>query len=635
MTPPCGQFSSLDYPYYSDPVCDGLFSGLTSVYDVNSDFPASDVDNLSFCVPGELLSDFSNTRNGHSDFPLESITSPLGQKITVFDECVMGSCKCVYDIGGITSQLKPCRFASIIFNSEYSLEGKYADLLWYLTDGCPIVDSEIDPYECENYLSITEPCNKEKMDRILARELAEGMVSCVEDKPHCIHALGAVPKGTGGIRQITDCSRPLGRSVNAHCDSLLNEFSFKSVDDVVGFMNRSDFMTVIDIKAAYRSFPILEAHRKYQGFSWEYMGVKRWFVDNRMCFGLKLGPMYFNYVSTFIFEVLTLKGLKIVNYLDDFIAVSDSLEMNLKARDEVVGLLRFLGFHVAFDKLIYPSTCVTYLGIEIDSEKMELRLPADKLIKLKDILAVTLGSKMISKKSLESLGGLLSHCSHVVKGGRIFCKGIYSLYKNMVNSNKKFARIPIDVKAYLEWWLNLSKYFNGSSKIVKEISIDPIVSDSSLKGFGVYMGTDWCAGTWDDDDYILLSSNCSHVVSRPLCESFDNNNINVLEFWPILVGVKRWAHLLRDKKTVVFTDNTQVMYMLLNGRSSNATCMQWIRELFWICAIYNIDLEPKYINTKDNVVADTLSRIPYCNVSSKLEMLLCGVSLCCLRACPH
>ena len=152
---------------------------------------------------------------------------------------------------------------------------------------------------------------------------------------------------------------------------------------------------------------------------------------------------------------------------------------------------------------------------------------------------------------------------------------------------------------------------------VRETSLNPIVSDSSLKGFGVYMGTDWCAGPWDDVDYILLSSPCNHVVSRPLCESFDSGNINVLEFWPILVGVKRWAHLLRDRKTVVYTDNTQVMYMLLNGRSSNVTCMQWIRELFWICAIYNIELEPKYIDTKSNIVADTLSRIPYGSISSK------------------
>ena len=361
------------------------------------------------------------------------MTSPLGQEVVVFEDCTRGTCKCVYDIGGITSQLKPCRFASIILNSEYPLVDEYLNLLWYVTDGCPIVEREIDSYECENYLSITEPGNKEKMDKILDRELAEGMVSCVDRKPHCIHALGAVPKATGGIRPITDCSRPPGKSVNSHCDSLLNEFSFKSVDDVVEFMNGSDFMTVIDIKAAYRSVPILESHRKYQGFSWEYMGAKRWFEDNCLCFGLKLGPMYFNYLSMFIFDVLTERGLKVVNYLDDFIAVSDSLELNVKARDEVVGLLRYLGFHVAFDKLTYPSTCVTYLGIEIDSEKMELRLPKEKLNRLREILSKTLSSKMISKKSLESLGGLLSHCSFV-KGSTPYIRPWSTVVRNSLES---------------------------------------------------------------------------------------------------------------------------------------------------------------------------------------------------------
>ena len=72
----------------------------------------------------------------------------------------------------------------------------------------------------------------------------------------------------GKIRPITDCSRPTGLSVNNFCGSLLREFSFKSVDDVVGILDENDFMTVIDIKSAYRAVPIKNDHRKYMGFRW-------------------------------------------------------------------------------------------------------------------------------------------------------------------------------------------------------------------------------------------------------------------------------------------------------------------------------------------------------------------------------
>ena len=48
-------------------------------------------------------------------------------------------------------------------------------------------------------LSITCEENKAKMDKIVSRELDEGMISLTNVKPTCIHALGAVPKNTGGI----------------------------------------------------------------------------------------------------------------------------------------------------------------------------------------------------------------------------------------------------------------------------------------------------------------------------------------------------------------------------------------------------------------------------------------------------
>ena len=557
--------------------------------------------------------------------------SPMGTIVNVYQDCVNGNCKCTYLIGNVRSQLKPCRFASLILNESAGLRDKYVELLWGVTDGFPIVDSTPQTYECENYNSITAPGPSEKMTNILLKELKEGFVTKVEEKPVCIHSLGAVPKGDNGIRNITDCSRPVGISVNYHCDSLLENFCFKSVEDVVDLLGPGDYMSVIDIKAAYRAVPIREAHRKFQGFSWELEDNKCWFVDNRLCFGLRLGPKYFNYISNFVYDVLTeLYGLNVVNYLDDFIAVAPSMSDCNVARDKVVGMLRFLGFHVAYEKLVSPSQIVTYLGIVIDSLRMELRLPDGKLTKLTDLVGNIEGKNRVSKKDLQILGGLLSHCSHIVKGGKIFCKNVYKLYKEMVNKNLRYVNLTTEVKDDLRWWKRFCKFFNGSMRIVEDAHDHPMVSDSSLKGFAVYMNDDWVAGVWDDNDYINVVSPCSHVGSRPLMENFEKDNINVLELWPIVVGLKRWANLLKNKSLDVFTDNTQVMFMLLNGGSVNKCCCNWLREIFWLTAIYNIKLTPKYINTKSNLVADTLSRVIYPATASKIVEYLYGSNLCCL-----
>ena len=172
--------------------------------------------------------------------------------------------------------------------------------------------------------------------------------------------------------------------------------------------------------------------------------------------------------------------------------------------------------------------------------------------------------------------------------------GVYSLYKSMVSQNRRFASVPDWVRADLKWWLNLSVLFNGISKMVRSCYHHAMVSDSSLKGFGVYLGSDWCAGTWHIQDVVNLVTDCNYVGSKPLVDKFDDKNINVLELWPILVGIKCWAPMLQNLSLIVFTDNTQVLFMLLNGKSSNVTCMHWIRELFWTCAFYNIEIIPKY-----------------------------------------
>ena len=464
----------------------------------------------SHCDPETFTSKHGFTQR-YTDYEpgkvLFSTTSPEGRDISVFLECVQGKCNCIYSIGGMACQLKPCRFASLIYLELEGREVKFEELLWHIADGFPIVETCVPPYECENYSSITSPENASKMDVIIARELAEGIISFSEEKPHCVHSLGAVPKAGGGIRPITDCSRPVGRSVNNFCDSLITDFCFKSVDNVVEMLSSNEFMTVVDIKSAYRAVPIKEEHRKYQGFSWVVDGKPRWFVDQRLCFGLRLGPSFFNTISNFVHEILSkMFGLRVVNYLDDFIAIGTNMTQCLEAQSRIIELLRYLGFHVSYDKVLGPARSVVYLGIIIDSDHMELRLPEGKLVKLITMLDKFLYAKRISKKELECLGGLLSHCSHIVKGGKIFCKSVYDLYKELVNSSSKHIVIPESVRADLTWWKKLCKFFNGSRKVCKEVFPHAMVSDSSFKGFGVYLGRDWAAGVWDDSDSIPLSS---------------------------------------------------------------------------------------------------------------------------------
>ena len=81
--------------------------------------------------------------------------------------------------------------------------------------------ADIAEYEKENYYSAAVS-SKEEMDYLIKSELSQGKFTISEDKPICVHALGAIQKSSGGIRNITDCSRPKGQSVNNYmCETFL------------------------------------------------------------------------------------------------------------------------------------------------------------------------------------------------------------------------------------------------------------------------------------------------------------------------------------------------------------------------------------------------------------------------------
>ena len=62
-----------------------------------------------------------------------------------------------------------------------------------------------------------------------------------------------------------------------------------------------------------------------------------------------------------------------------------------------------LGVPLAAHTSVGPTTGITFLGIEIDTLAMELRLPRDKLNRLKDLLLEWQFKKVCSKVMLESL----------------------------------------------------------------------------------------------------------------------------------------------------------------------------------------------------------------------------------------
>lgn len=179
-----------------------------------------------------------------------------------------------------------------------------------------------------------------------------------------------------------------------------------------------------------------------------------------------------------------------------------------------------------------------------------------------------------------------------------------------LKNHLKVIHLSNEARDDIEWWLRYFRVFNGKSTVKKPICGLDMVSDSSREGYAVHLGMDWCYSNWEGE--AMFNSGCGHqYVDIPDLDREDLVNINVLELWPVIVGIKHWGELFRGHEINVVVDNMQVLFMLRTGRSVNSRCMTWLRDLFWTCVILDIDVNPIYIRSEDNIVADTLSCVLY------------------------
>ena len=251
--------------------------------------------------------------------------------------------------------------------------------------GFDIVDrSAVIPiYHCKNYRSCTNPDNKPIVDKMFIDEISAGKYVVVKEPPRCIHSIGALKKPDGSLRLITDCRLPLYQSINNYMSTTFKEFSYTTIDNVIDFLKPNSYMCTIDISSAYRSIPISADQWCYQGVEWVLDGEKIFLVDTNLSFGLRCAPYVFTQISNFITRCLMRRGfVQVVNYLDDFICIGQTLSECAEAQRALIRILRSLGFFVNFKKCTSPSTECLYLGIVFNTVTMSVSLPQVKLDKL-------------------------------------------------------------------------------------------------------------------------------------------------------------------------------------------------------------------------------------------------------------
>ena len=142
----------------------------------------------------------------------------------------------------------------------------------------------------------------------------------------------------------------------------------------------------------------------------------------------------------------------LLHYLDDFLTMGR--ELTSECWDNLqrpVHLCQRLGLPLKWQKLEGPATVLGFLGILLDTQRMEMRLPQEKLKELKLLINKWTSREAGKKYELLSLIGKLSHAAKIITPGRIFLRQMINVV-HLVKHLDHWVHLNQEFKSDLAWW---------------------------------------------------------------------------------------------------------------------------------------------------------------------------------------
>ena len=463
-------------------------------------------------------------------------------------------------------------------------------------------------FQVENYVP---PQHEEKVARKLQEEEDAGrMVRTDAGSVPGISALGIVLRVVEGKvkeRIVHDLSRPVGLSVNENCE--IDKRRFQSVETAFGLMQPYSWMAKIDLKSAYR-FAGIAAHL-FKYLASEFQNVVR--IDTRFPFGAKAAPGLFSDATHLIQLMLQKRGFPgVVVYLDDFLLVADSKEDCQRGFEILNELVEYLGFEVAPEKVEDARQDIVFLGVRLQSNQsglgiVSMSIDESRVQRVASACREMAVLPVVRVKEVERLVGQLMFCARVVYGAKMYLRSGYDFMGRAGRRRRFFDKVPQDLSRDLNWLAKMLETYNGQAVVLNNrpvvrdfFAVDAAGEEAVDGGMGGFFGGRWFAVKWEE-------------VKRWKVQAFSpfrdeaSSHINYLELFVIYWALRKWGHLLRGCKVVMWSDN-EAARLMTGNLWGKATFIPLLKEILLLTVKHDVRLVMKRISTKANDLADALSR---------------------------
>ena len=150
-----------------------------------------------------------------------------------------------------------------------------------------------------------------------------------------------------------------------------------------------------------------------------------------------------------------------LHYLDDFLTAGPPRSLVCQHNlESMLSLCQQINAPVKDEKVVPPTTKLTFLGIVIDTEKMTASISDERKSLMLEELQSFSTQKKCTKRQLLSLIGKLSFACRVVPAGRIFLRRLIDLSMT-VERFHHHIRIFQEAQRDIIWWQDFLPTWSG------------------------------------------------------------------------------------------------------------------------------------------------------------------------------
>ena len=287
----------------------------------------------------------------------------------------------------------------------------------------------------------------------------------------------------------------------------------------------------------------------------------------------------------------TLQLFNVLNYADDFAGAEAEKSRAQLSFDLLGQLLLDIGLSESKSKACPPTTSMTYLGVRFDTIDMAMHVDPEKITELRGELVKWARKTVAKKQELQSILGKLLWVSRTVRFSRVFVSRIICEVRKLPSQAAK-TTLSLEIRKDFMWWDKYLEVFSGVELI------PPITVCQSVLGDAYPQG----GGSWNP----VLKEYFSMRFPEYLCSP--DTPIHSKEFVIVLLCIRMWGKHWAGQRILIYCDNDAVCDACTYQKPSNPAMQTMLREfLYWVCR-FNFFPVLQKISSKDNHIADFISR---------------------------